>query len=393
MERIINSVADTDLYIFHMSEFFHHRYPASVGEFTYKNRSVDIDLRPVVHDLRQQVEAMADLRLTQAEADHLLENSRCSPGFLEWLRGAQVFDPKDLNIQASNGLRIRYSGDVRRIVFWEVPLMAVISELWFRHVYADRYQEVLDSGRRWAAEQSQWLSANAHPDLAILEMGGRRRFSYAHHRETLATFWAANRKSFIGTSNVHLGMELGIPYYGTMAHLVFMFMQTKTHLALSQKAALHEWDAHFRGTLATALSDTLGNDKWDRDFDAELSAKYPWERHDSGDPVEWADRRIASAIAKGLDPRTRGLLFSDSLDFKRANDLTARYSGKTRVRCGIGTYISNTMGVPGHRPIPQVAKLTWADGLPTCKLSADPSKGQCEDEAFLAYAKDVAYRF
>jgi nicotinate phosphoribosyltransferase len=393
MNRIINSVADNDLYNFHMGDFFFHRYKGAPVSYTYKNRNPSIDLSPIVPALREQVEMMAELRLTSSEAEWMLKNTKCSEEYLEYLTKTQVFDPKALDIRGSNVLQIQYSGETQSAIFWEVALMATISELHFAHVYQDRYAEVLQSGEDWIQGQINWLHENGHPALNILEMGGRRRFSYDHQRKALDLFWNGAGQFFKGTSNVHLGMELDIPVFGTMAHLLFMFMQTVHPVHRSQKEALNEWYQHFGGSLGVALTDTLGNEKWERDFDKGFSILYPWERHDSGCPYEWAEKRIESALDKGLDTAQRGLLFSDGLSLEKANDLTAKFSEATQVGVGIGTYITNTMGIEGHKPIPQVAKMTWANGMPTCKLSAEPGKGQCEDPTFHEWVKHVAARY
>jgi len=390
MNRIINSVADNDLYNFHMGDFFYHNYRGAPVKYTYKNRDLSIDLRPVVTDLREQLEMMADLVLTDNEAEHMLANSKCSEEYLEYLTKTKVFNPRDYQINYSNGLQIGYGGEVQDKMYCEVSLMSVVSELHFRHLYADRYDEVLASGEKWLQEQVAWLNEHAHPKLSILEMGGRRRFSYDHHKKALKSFWEGT-KVFKGTSNVHLGMELGIPYFGTMAHQLPMFMQTVYPVAISQQKALEEWNRHFKGSLDTALTDTLGNAKWDRDFTKEYADMFRGERHDSGDPYEWADQRIEAAIDRDDDLSTRRLMFSDSLTFEKANELTAAYCDAVgEVGSGIGTFVSNSMGVEGHKPIPQVSKMTWANGLPTCKLSADLGKSQGEDLNHTEYTKHVA---
>jgi nicotinate phosphoribosyltransferase len=393
--RIINSVADDDRYNFHQGCFLFHNYHKSPTSWTHNNRSKDIDLRPIVPQVKEQLDMMSDLKLTEDEAEHMLkdENCLCTEEYLEYLTKTPIFNPKeiDLKINANNNFDLRYHiPEAGRSTLVEVKTLSMVSELHFKEFYKDNYDEVLASGERWLDEQVLWLKEFGHPKLDILEMGGRRRFSYDHHEKALLKFWNETPEFFKGTSNVHLGMKHNIPSYGTMAHLMFMFMQTVGPLHDSQIRCLWEWHKFFEGKLPVALTDTFGNEKWDRDFCLELSKVYPWERHDSGDPRLWARLRIEAAKAKGLDTADRGLLFSDGLNFKKANDLTAEFSDQTQVGSGIGTFISNSMGVEGHKPISQVCKMTWANNHPTCKLSADPVKAQCEDVDFLVWAKKVA---
>ena len=73
--------------------------------------------------------------------------------------------------------------------------------------------------------------------------------------------------------------------------------------------------------------------------------------------------------------------------------MTEKWSDKIKTGMGMGTFWSNTFDIPGHKPVPQVCKMTWANGHPTCKLSADASKAQCEDVDMLIWTKRVAQEY
>lgn len=396
--RIINSVADDDKYNFHQGCLLYHKFQDSPTKWTYTNRDRSIDLRPILPQIIEQFEMMADLKLTEEEAEYMLkdENCFCTEEYLEYLTKTPVFNPSEIKIQEYNGgfFSLGYEiPEAGRSTLVEVKTLSMISELHFRNTYVEYYDDVLKSGEAWVRHQVDWLKKYAHPSLRILEMGGRRRFSYEHHERALLSFWNNTPEFFKGTSNVHLGMKHNIPSYGTMAHLMFMFMQTIYSLPESQKKTLEMWHDFFKGKLPVALTDTLGDEKWDRDFDKDLSEKFPIERNDSGNPYLWGAERINSAKEKGLDPLKRGLLFSNNLDLEKANNITNSFHDKINVEIGMGTFLSNSMGFPEHKPIPHVCKMTWANGLPTCKLSADIDKFQCEDNDFAVWAKKVAKRF
>lgn len=391
-ERIINSVADDDLYNFNTGCFLYHKYPGAPCSFTYKNRS-NVDLRYLIPEIEEQIKMMQDLTLTLDEAHHLKQNSLCTEEYLDYLTKTPVFRLGEFKIKDKGELHISYRTPSERTTMIETKLLALISELHFRNLYKENYREVLDSGDKFIGDQIGLLNTAKCDGLSITEMGGRRRFSYEHQEKVLLKLWKDARPYMKGTSNVHLGMKHDIPYHGTIPHLLFMFMQSVYSTHASQIKTLEEVRDFFKGGLKVALTDTFGDAKWDRDFNKDLSDSYPWERHDSGDPFAWGERRISSAIDKGLDPRTRGLLFSDSLNIEKAIELTRHFRDRTNVSIGMGTFLTNSMGVPGHKAVSQVAKMTWANGVPLCKLSADFAKNQCEDMDMLAWCKKVAMEY
>ena len=117
---------------------------------------------------------------------------------------------------------------------------------------------------------------------------------------------------------------------------------------------------------------------------------YNGVRHDSGDPYEWGEKIIKHYESYGVDPRTKLLLFSDSLDFDRAQALYDYFKGRTKVSFGIGTFCSNDTCVD---PLNIVIKLQYVNDKPVAKLSDNPEKSMCHDEYYLKYLKrSVAFR-
>jgi nicotinate phosphoribosyltransferase len=394
---IITSVLDDDKYNFHMGNFFHYFYPNADVSYTYKCRDVGINFAPIYEDIKYQINCLGDLRLTNDEAHYMTKNSFCREEYLYYLTKNQVINPSNVacNLLKDGSLDIRYKGNPDLIIYGEIKTLAIISELYFRNLYKDNYEDILYATNSWIDEQVEWLKNNAHEKLRIVEAGGRRRFSKIRHEHIIKRLWDEAQPFIKGTSNCLIGMKHDIPTFGTQAHQLYMFMQTVTHPAFSQIKALNEWFGFYGPDLAIALSDTLGDSKWDRDFDKNLQIIYSGQRHDSGCPYKWADLRLNRYVENGIDPKTKSLMFGDSLDWKKANDLTSKYSDKTNVSSLIGTFITNSLGktVPNHKPLSQVIKMTWANGLPTCKTSADVVKAQCECEKYLEYCKVIAAKY
>ena len=172
-----------------------------------------------------------------------------------------------------------------------------------------------------------------------------------------------------------------------MAHEYLQtFQSVGVQLPRFQVAALEHWVHEYRGDLGVALTDTVGMDAFLADFDLYFAKLFDGLRHDSGDPVEWADKALRHYATLRIDPGTKRLVFSDGLDLPRAFDLHARFCDRVPCGFGIGTNLMNDVGLP---PLNIVMKLTECNGQPVAKLSDSPGKTICKDETFLAYLRQV----
>ena len=90
----------------------------------------------------------------------------------------------------------------------------------------------------------------------------------------------------------------------------------------------------------------------------------------------------APAESLGIDPKTKTLLFSDSLDFERADKIASYFAGKVKIAFGIGTYISNDTDVPA---LNIVMKTTKCNGMDVAKISDTPGKGMCKNPEYVEY--------
>jgi nicotinate phosphoribosyltransferase len=179
---------------------------------------------------------------------------------------------------------------------------------------------------------------------------------------------------------------------GTYAHEYIQMYQgvPGVQLAYTNKVALEEWFDEYQGDLGTALTDTLGTDLFLMDFNKLQATCYTGVRHDSGDPIKWGEKLIAHYQKLGIDPKTKTLLFSDSLDFDRAEHIYEHFCDRINVSFGIGTFLSNDTSVD---PLNIVIKLQYVNGHPVAKLSDNPGKAMCQDDDYLKYLKNaVNYR-
>ncbi len=192
---------------------------------------------------------------------------------------------------------------------------------------------------------------------------------------------------FVGTSNVRLALEHGLTPLGTMAHEYLQACQAVgPRLRDSQVFAFNTWAREYRGDLGIALSDVCGMDAFLRDFDLFFCKLFDGVRHDSGDPFEWGEKLIAHYQKMRIDPRSKTMVFSDSLNVPLAVRLFEYFKGRSQTAFGIGTNLTNDIG---SEALQIVIKMTRCNGQPVAKISDEPSKAMDYDPSYVAYLREV----
>lgn len=387
-DPIIQSLLDTDYYKLTMMQAVLHHYPNAEVEWAFQSRS-DEDLTPYLEEIRHQIEALADLQMSADELAFLERIPYMQPDFIRFL-GLFRFDLRYLRVGIEAGrLLVHLRGPWLHVMLYEVPLLAIISEVRNRA----RYPRVtLAQAEARLEEKFDWLGGEASEgELAgfrLADFGTRRRFSYAVQAMVVERLKADFPGRFVGTSNIHLARLLDVKPMGTMAHeWIMAHQQLGPRLIDSQSAALDCWAREYRGALGVALTDCITMDAFLADFDLYLTKLFDGLRHDSGDPLEWAEKAIAHYRRLGIDPMSRHLVFSDGLDFAKALNLHRALVGRSNPSFGIGTRL--TCDIPGVEPTNMVVKMISCNGQPVAKISDSPGKTMCRDAAFVAYLKHV----
>lgn len=387
-DRIVQSLLDTDFYKLTMMQAVLHNYPNVDVEWEFRCRNGE-DLRPYLGQIREQIERLADLSISTEQLAFLEQISFMKPDFLRFL-GLFRFNLRYLNLGVENDqfyLRIR--GPWLHVILFEVPLLAIISEVRNRN----RYPQVrLAQAREQLHRKFDWLRAHASDDelaeLQVADFGTRRRFSYGVQEEVVKVLKADFPARFVGTSNVHLAWKLDIKPLGTMAHeWIMAHQQLGPRLIDSQIAALDCWVREYRGLLGIALTDCITMDAFLGDFDLYFAKLFDGLRHDSGDAVVWAEKAIAHYRKLGIDPMTKTLVFSDGLNLTRSLEIFRALRGRINVSFGIGTNL--TCDIPGVAPMSIVLKMTDCNGQPVAKISDEAAKTQCRDPNFVSYLRHV----
>lgn len=385
---VIESLLDTDLYKLTMMQAVLHQHPAAEAVYRFRCRTPGVDLSRHIDEISAEIDALCTLRFTREELDWLRGLRFMKPDFVDFL-GLFRLDRKYLRLRASSaeqgGVELEASGPWLHTILFEVPLLAIVSEVHMRQAAgADVRGEGL---RRLKDKAGRLRDAVGYEDCRITDFGTRRRYSRAWHGEVVAMLAEELGPKFAGTSNVDLARRLGLNPQGTMAHeWLQAFQALGPRLRDSQVAAFDSWAREYRGDLGIALTDVIGLDAFLRDFDLYFCKLFDGMRHDSGDPFEWGERMIAHLQAHRIDPMGKVLVFSDSLDIDLVMRLYQRFRGRARMSFGIGTNLTNDVGVP---PLSVVMKMVRCNGQPVAKLSDSPGKTMCDDSGYLAYLRQV----
>ncbi|MFC4729314.1 nicotinate phosphoribosyltransferase [Coralloluteibacterium thermophilus] len=383
----IPSLLDTDLYKFTMMQAVLHQHPAAQVEYRFKCRTPGVDLARHVDAISEGIDALCALRFREDELDWLRGLRFIRSDFVDFL-GLFRLDRKYVHLAPSASvpgeIDLTIRGPWLHTILFEVPLLALVSEVWSR---ATHVLDPAEGLRRLDAKIERLVAADPEGRLAIADYGTRRRFSRDWQRQVLLRLREGLGPRFVGTSNVMYARELGMTPLGTMAHeWLQAFQALGPRLRDSQKAAFEAWAQEYRGDLGIALSDVVGIDAFLRDFDMYFCKLFDGMRQDSGDPFAWGDRVVAHLAANRVDPRTKTLVFSDALDVERVLALQDYFRGRARVAFGIGTNLTNDVG---PRPLSLVIKMTRCNGQPVAKLSDSPGKTMCEDPGYVAYLRQV----
>lgn len=364
---MIKSILDNDFYKFTMQKAAVNLFPRALVRYEFINRGKTIFPDGFDALLREQIEKMRNLKLTKEEKDFLI--SRCyflDPAYIDFLAGYR-YDPSEVNITQQDGkLSVSIEGYWYRTILWEVPLLALISELYFHETNPPILSE--NQIRTNAEEKMSFYDSLG---IKVSDFGTRRRYSYENHDIVIQELIKHKGTSFVGTSNVHFAHKYSISPIGTQAHEWFMFHAAKYGFKMATMFALEHWIDIYRGDLGIALSDTFTTNLFFRFFDTKFAKLFDGVRHDSGDPLVFATKAIEHYKKLGIDPTTKTIVFSDALTPEKVAEIKDFCSGKIRISFGIGTNFTNDVGVT---PLNIVIKLSAAkpegqDWIQTIKLS------------------------
>jgi len=389
MDNIITSLLETDMYKCSMGQAIYHQFSDYKTTWSFKCRNEDVYFTPeMVEEIKRQIKAYCDLRFTEDELSYL-EN-------ITWIKGSYVdflrvwkprFDDFHIGTDSKCGLTLETTGTWLNTSMYEIPTLAIINEVYFRMQYD--YEDLLKSFNERLDEKISKLSDGTYDLGAFSEFGLRRRLSAEAQDIAVKKLTEANPEYkdsvCVGTSNVYLAKKYGVTPVGTMAHEWIMCTGQGNHKhnpAYSNWYALDAWVKEYGVLNGTALTDTITTECFLKDFQLTYATLFSGVRHDSGDPYKWGDMMIRHYEELGIDPKMKTLLFSDSLDFERANEIRKYFKGRVKIAFGIGTYLSNDTK---EEPLNIVMKVTKCNGQDVAKISDIKGKGMCKNPDYISY--------
>ncbi len=367
-----SSILDNDFYKITMQNAVVKLFPKQIVKYEFINRGAHTFPEGFGNALKEAVNKMAELKLTKDEKKFLAQTCPyLDLPYLDFLEGYH-YDPSEVKIeQTENELKVSVEGLWYRTILWEVPLLALISELHYemKHMERDSNEAVMNK----TLEKAHQLNSLG---VTFAEFGTRRRHSYKVQNLVMETLSQKKESTFIGTSNIHFAMKYNVKPIGTHAHEWFMFHAAEFGFKMANSLALEHWVDVYRGDLGVALSDTYTTDVFFQQFDKKFAKLFDGVRHDSGDPLEFADKTIAHYQNNGINPLFKYIIFSDALNLEKVEEITNYCKEKIGISFGIGTNLTNDVGL---KPMNIVMKLIGVksinnEWIPTVKLSDERGK-------------------
>lgn len=379
---MVKSFLDTDQYKFSMQQCYFHQFNSASAEWDFKARNVTDYNEEDRAEISRQLDAYCALRFTDEELKYLASKLWVKPDYISAIRDWKPHREEiEVTDDSQTGLGIHTHGTQWQITMYEIPILTIAAETYYRNHY--NYDNMKAAFMTKTLEKIK----NAPEMSPFSEFGTRRRVSFELQKWLVEQL----RKStlpFSGTSNLLLAMKLNVPSVGTMAHEFIMTVgqgYPEHNPAYSNYYALKAWVKEYGTMNGIALTDTIGTEIFRKDFNSTFASIFKGVRHDSGNPYDWGNEMLNMYHEMGIGPKTKVLMFSDSLDFDRAHQLTDYFGRSTNVAFGIGTFLTGAQDV---EPLNIVCKVVKVNGLDVAKLSDCDGKCMCRNPDAIDHLKN-----
>jgi nicotinate phosphoribosyltransferase len=388
---IIDTLLDLDLYKLSVQQAMFLTYRTKVSaEYQFKCRNKIKFTQQMFETIKNEVNSLANLQFNADELKYLTELNFFKPQYIGFLRGFRLEPVNDVEMNYKDGdMQIIIYAPLVRAMYYETLIMSIVNEV-YSQTFPDQDKLYLKAITDLRLKLSNINHYNEHVGdrqrLKIIEFGTRRRFSRKLQDDVVGYMKNMITTDMVGTSNVSFAKQYGLRPIGTFGHEWMMCNQSFHPVQNSQYMAFEKWLNIYGDKLSICLTDTFGNDKMLIDLDETMLSRFKGFRHDSGDPIEWANLIFNQYQKFNIPFGDRTLVFSDGLDIERSIEILNQLGSRANIMFGIGTNLtfSHAVGIP----VPQnVIKMTECNNQPVCKLSANPEKAICKDDVYLNYVK------
>jgi len=377
---MIISILDSDLYKLTQQWFVLQQYSDVDVTYVFNNRDLNMKFTPeAVEVIKHRIIGMSNLTLTDDEHDWMKNTLPFLPVTFRQYLAAYRYNHRQVSVNLINDgqLQITIHGKWRETILWEVPVMAIVSQVYFEYVDRDWN----DDGQ--IENINRKAQALSEAGCLFADFGTRRRRNF--NIQDMVVREMKKYKGFTGTSNPYLAMRHGVKAIGTIAHEAYMGVSVLEGLRHANRFCMDKWQEVYKADLGIALPDTYGLDAFLGDFTLLHAKSWDGVRHDSGDPKVFADKVINHYEKLRIDPTTKTIVFSDGLDVPTAIDINNYCKGRIRCSFGIGTNFTNDYKKASDqtrsKPLNMVIKLRDVNGIPVVKLSDNPTKAIGDPDA------------
>lgn len=384
---MIKSILDTDLYKFSVSYAYFNLYPLAEGTFTFTDRRrekwPEESRKKIAARFGDELDILSGMSLTEHGVKWCKENIPYIPGtYWEWLSSFR-FDKS----------AVKYGFDDDGVFFCEVTdslYKVTLYEIMVLAAYSEIRNEILGvqldekAAERLICEKLVFANEN---NITFSEFGTRRRFS-SRYQEIVMSCLERYSSTCSGTSNVYYAMRYGMKPTGTFPHEWVMFHGACFGYKRANYLSLEDWIKTYRGDLGTALVDTYTTDSFLHTLTRQQALLLSGFRQDSGDEFKVGDNIIKRLEELGVDPKTKTIVFSNGLDFRKAGKVNEYFRNKCKPAFGIGTNLTCDIPELNYKPANIVMKLS------KCRLSPKDEWERCiklsDDEGkHMGYSQEI----
>lgn len=121
-----------------------HQYPGAQVQYRFKCRTPGIDLAQFIDQINAEIDHLCSLRFSPEELDYVRGLRFVKPDFADFL-GLFHLDRKYIALRPSatvpGEIELDITGPWLHTILFEVPLLAIINEVWFRNTTDSDFSE------------------------------------------------------------------------------------------------------------------------------------------------------------------------------------------------------------------------------------------------------------